>query len=228
MYSLVTKTQDNWKSRKSSELDKLNTSILFETDNKFGFPIVKSSEDFSCTDLLGFHLSKNLKTQDKDKAVHFFLDDYKFEQIWTRPRDFINSFRFYGNIVSPTFSVWTNQPYALNIFNMYRSRWCTRFFQECGVNVLVDCRWSNEESYDFVFSGIEKHSPVIINTVGTRYLDNRKMFVDGFEEMLRRIEPSKLYVYGEYMPVQFDKYFDEVTYYESFWKKQRDKMKERK
>ena len=63
-----------------------------------------------------------------------------------------------------------------------------------------------------------------MNTVGTKYLDNRKMFVDGFEEMLRRIEPSKLYVYGEVMPVKFDSYFDEVVYFESFWKKQRDKI----
>ena len=228
MYSLVTKTQDSWKSRKSGELDKLNTSMLFETDNKYGFPIVKSSENFVCTDLLGFHMSKNLKMSDRDKAVHFFLDDYKFEQIWTRPKDFINTFRFYGNIVSPTFSIWSNQPYALNLFNLYRSRWCTRFFQECGVNVLVDCRWLDENSYDYAFSGIERHSPVIINTVGTRYLNNRKLFIDGFEEMLRRIEPSKLYVYGEYMPVQFDKYFDEVIYYESFWKKQRDKIEEKK
>ena len=228
MYSLVTKTQDNWESRKSSELDRLNTSMLFETDNRYGFPTVRSSENFSCSDLIGFHLSKKMKSCDLGKAVHFFLDDYKFEQIWTRPRDFIHTFLTYGNIISPTFSIWSNQPYSLNLFNMYRSRWCTRFFQEFGINVLVDCRWSDESSYDYAFSSIEKHSPVIVNTVGTKYLDNRKMFVDGFEEMLRVVEPSKLYVYGEYMPLHFDKYFDEVTYFDSFWKKQRDKIKENK
>lgn len=59
-------------------------------------------------------------------------------------------------------------------------------------------------------------------------LANRKMFVKGFEEMLRQIEPSKLYVYGEYMPLDFSKYFDDVFYYESFWKKQRDKIKLKK
>ena len=228
MYSLVTKTQETWKSNKSGELDKLNTSMLFETDNKFGFPVVRSNEDFKCSDLIGFHLSKKLLESDKDKAVHFFIDDYKFEQVWTRPRDFIHSFLHYGNIISPTFSVWSNQPYALNVFNMYRSRWCTRFYQEFGINVLVDARWSDEASYEYCFSGIEKHSPIIVNTVGTKYLDNRKMFVDGFEEMLRVVEPSKLYVYGEYMPLHFDKYFDEVTYFESFWKKQRDKIEEKK
>lgn len=225
MYSLLTRTQENWKSQISSELDKLNTSILFETTDKFGFPIVSSSPDFECEDLLSFHLCKSMKIGNKDKAVQFFLDDYKFEQVWTRPNSFINTFKFYGNIVSPTFSIWSNQPYALSLFNMYRSRWCSRYYQEFGINVLIDCRWSDEDSYEYAFSGIEKNSPVIVNTVGTKYLDNRKMFIKGFYEMLRVIEPSKLYVYGEYMPIQFDKYFDNVTYYESFWKKQRDKIK---
>lgn len=225
MYSLVIKTQENWNSRKSSELDKLNVSCLFETDNKYGFPIVSTSKEFSAEDLIPFHTCKAMRKEDLNKAVHFFLDDYKFEQIWTRPRDFINLFQFYGNIVSPTFSIWSNQPYALNVFNMYRSRWCTRFFQEFGINVLVDVRWSDEKSYDFAFSGIEKNTPVIVNTVGTKYLDNRKMFRDGFYEMLKVLEPNKLYVYGEYLPVDFNKYFDDVIYFESFWKKQRDKIK---
>lgn len=223
-YSLLTKTQKSWLSNKSGELNKLNTDFLFETDNKFGFPEVCTSDDFIVKDLVGFHLSKNPKDFSHTNAVHFFLDDYKFEQIWTRPRDFTSLFQSYGGIISPTFSIWSNQPYALNLFNMYRSRWCTRYYQEHGVKVLVDVRWSDESSYDYAFSGIKKHTPVIVNTVGTKYLDNRKMFVSGFEEMLRVLEPNKLYVYGEYMPVDFDKYFDEVVYFESFWKKQRDKI----
>lgn len=77
----------------------------------------------------------------------------------------------------------------------------------------------------YCFSGIEKYTPVILNTVGTKLRANRQMFIDGFYEMLKRIEPSKLYVYGEYMPVKFDGYFDKVTYFDSFWAKQRAKIK---
>lgn len=54
---------------------------------------------------------------------------------------------------------------------------------------------------------------------------NRKMFVDGFYAMLKAIEPSDLYVYGEYMPINFERYFDSVTYFDSFWAKQRAKIK---
>ena len=228
MYSLILKTSDSWSASKSSEINKLNTDYLFETDNEYGFPVVKSSENFSAKDLVPFNLCKSKKKEDMDKAVHFFLDDYKFEQLWTRPVKYIELLKSYEGMISPTFSVWSNQPYALNLFNMYRSRWCTRFFQEFGVNVLVDVRWADKSSYDYCFSGIEKYSPVIVNTVGTKMLANRKMFIDGFDEMLRQIEPSKLYVYGEFMPLNFEKYFDDVIYFESFWKKQRDKIKLKK
>ena len=223
MYKLVTKSEANWNSNKSGDLNKLNTFCLFKTNDPYGFPEVKSNE-FNPIDLIPYHTCKKKKIGDREKTVHFFLDDYKFEQVWVNPKKYIELFQFYNGIISPTFSIWENQPYALNVFNMYRSRWITRFYQECGVKVLIDARWADKSTYDLCFSGIQKNSPIIVNTVGTKMLDNRKLFKDGFEVMLDRIQPSKLYVYGEFMPVKFDKYFSDVIYFESFWSKQRKKI----
>lgn len=227
MYSLVLKTSEKW-GRKSGDTNKLNTDYLFETDNEYGFPVVSTSKNFRAEDLIPFHVAKGQKKEDITKAVHFFIDDYKFEQLWSRPHVYIPMLRNYGNMISPTFSVWDNQPYPLNLFNMYRSRWCTRYFQEAGVNVLVDVRWAGKDTWDFCFSGIEKHTPVIVNTVGTRQVLNRKLFVNGFYAMLKEVEPSDLYVYGEYMPLPFERYFQTVTYFETFWKKQRDRIEVKK
>lgn len=225
MYSLEVKTSLNWRAKRSGDLNKLNTDYLFETDNEYGFPEVETSKDFSAEDLIGFNLCKKKREEDKNKAVHFFLDDYKFEPVWASPKKYIDLFRFYGNCVSPTFSVWDNQPMALNLFNVYRSRWFVRFLQEIGVNALVDVRWAGENSYDYCFSGIKKYSPVILNTVGLKRKDNRELFVKGFYCMIDRVQPQKLYIYGEVIPLRFEKYVDEVVYFESFWKKQRDKIK---
>lgn len=226
-YSLITKSQKNWSESKiSGNMNKLNTFCLFETNNKLGFPEVES-DIFNPNDLIPFHTIKKKLKGDKDKTVHFFLDDYKFEQLWSDPRKYIEMLSHYNGMISPTFSLWSNQPYALNLYNLYRSRWCTRFFQEVGIQVLVDVRWCDVPSYDYAFSGIKKHTPVIVNTVGTRSLDNRALFTNGFYEMLCRLEPSELYVYGEYMPLNFEQYFDKVTYFESFWKKQRDRIAEK-
>lgn len=226
-YSLVTKSSEKWQTNGSSELNKLNTFCLFETDNEFGFPEVTSNE-FTPTELIPFHMCKKQLKGDKEKGVHFFLDDYKFEQVWTSPTKYTKMFLYYGNIISPTFSVWENQPYALNLFNMYRRRWLARYYQECGVNVLLEVGWAEKDSYDYCFSGIEKGSKVILNTVGTRMIDNRRLFTEGYSEMLKRLEPSGLYVYGEFMPLDFNKDFNNVIYYPSFWAEKRDKINSKK
>ena len=223
MYSIVTKSQEKWGDKISGDLNKLNTFCLFETEDKYGFPEVKSNE-FTPVDLIPFHMCKNKKSSEQHKTVSFFLDDYKFEQVWSNPQKYTDILKFYEGMISPTFSVWSNQPHALNVFNMYRSRWCTKYYQEQGVNVLVDVRWADKSTYDLCFSGIKKNSPIIINTVGTKMIENRKLFREGFETMLEVVQPSKLYVYGEYMPVKFEDYFNDITYFESFWKKQRDKI----
>lgn len=219
-YALTTKSSENWKSNISGDLNKLNTFCLFDTDNEFGFPEVTTTLGFEPVDLLPFNEARRNKTN-REKTVHLFLDDYMFEPLWTNPRRYVDMLQFFNGMISPTFSIWSNQPYALNLFNMYRSRWITRFFQELNVPVLVDVRWADEDSYPYCFSGIAKNTHVIVNTGGTRNLENRKLFVKGFEPMLKALEPSKLSVYGEYMPVKFEDYFKEVTYYETFWAKRR-------
>lgn len=222
-YALITKSSENWKATKSGDLNKLNTNFLFETDNEYGFPVV-TSDDIEVEGLIPFHMSKKKLESDRHKAVHFFLDDYKFEPLWSSPSKYSGILTHYDAMITPTFSVWRNQPYALNLFNVYRSRWIARYYQEMGVKVLQDVRWADPDSYAYCFSGITKNRPIILNTVGTRGLHNRKIFLDGFKEMMKVLEPSKLYVYGEYLPVEFEKYFESVTYFDSFWKERRDKI----
>ena len=222
-YKLVTKSSNTW-NNSSGELRKLNQDNLYYTDNEYGFPIVKSSEGMNIQELIPFHMCKKKLVRDKDKTVHFFLDDYKFEVLWSNPTKCLEILKYYGQCISPTYSIWEMQPYALNLYNMYRSRWVTRYLQENDVKVLVDVRWADKSSYDYCFSGIERHSPVIVNTVGTKLKANRQMFIDGFEEMIVRLEPSELYVYGEYMPVNFEDYIDKVTYFPSYWSEKRKNM----
>lgn len=222
-YGIVTKSSQDWKNA-SGDLKKLNQDKLYYTNNEYGFPVVKSSEFMTIDKLIPFHMCKKKLVRDKDKTVHFFLDDYKFEILWSNPKKCLEILKYYGQCISPTYSIWEMQPYALNIYNMYRSRWVTRYLQENDVKVLVDVRWAGKDTYDYCFSGIERNTPVIVNTVGTKLKANRQMFIDGFEEMIVRLEPSELYVYGEYMPVNFEDYIDKVTYFPSYWAEKRKNM----
>ena len=77
-YGIVTKSSQDWKNA-SGELRKLNQDNLYYTDNEYGFPIVKSSENMHIEELIPFHMCKKKLVRDKNKTVHFFLYDYKFE-----------------------------------------------------------------------------------------------------------------------------------------------------
>lgn len=73
----------------------------------------------------------------------FYCWDEYFENWWHEPERYvarlINSGVKYA--VSPNYSQWPDQPQAANLWSLYRSRWITRYFQECGVKVIPDINW---------------------------------------------------------------------------------------
>lgn len=221
-YKILTKTSSKWEGNSTKNLYKLNQNFLFETEDEYGFPEV-CSDDFVPEKLIPFNMCKKMKVGDKDKTVHFYIDDYHFESLWSKPSRYLNILKYYKGVICPDFSVYSVQPKVMNMWNVYRNRWLTRYLQEHGINVILDVSWADESTYDYCFSGIQKHSAVCVSTVGTRLLENREMFVKGFEELIKRIEPKELYVYGEYMPLDFSKYCDTVHYYDSYWKEVRDR-----
>lgn len=86
----------------------------------------------------------------------------------------------------------------MQIWNVYRNRLLGQFWQSEGLNVIPTISWSDESSFDFCFDGIAKNSVVAISTVGSfKNEESKKMFYNGFKEMVKRLEPNKILVYGE-------------------------------
>lgn len=198
---------------------------MYYSDNKYGIPVVSSLETSIPVDLVGYNETLRPKKDDWEKTIHFFLDDYKFESVWSRPDQTLSRIKKIGRALTPDFSLYMDYPIALQIYNVYRNRWLGCYWQENDIEVIPTVSWSGEESFDFCFEGVEKHSTVAISTVGVRGKEVKENFILGFEEMIRRIEPKDLVVYGESMPIDFEKYVDNVHKYESFWAKRRENLK---
>lgn len=215
----------NWESLPGNS-DVLNLMKgMYYSDNKYGIPVVSSLEAKIPVDLVGYNETLRPKKADWEKTIHFFLDDYKFETVWSRPDHTLSRIKKIGRALTPDFSLYMDYPKALQIYNVYRNRWLGCYWQEHGIDVIPTVSWSDKESFDFCFLGVEKHSPVAISTVGVRGKEVKENFILGFEEMIRQIEPKELIVYGESMPIEFEKYVDNVHKYESFWAKRREKLK---
>lgn len=131
--------------------------------------------------------------------VHFFLDDYQFERVWNKPKKYIEKLKQYEGVLSPDFSLYTDYPLAVQIWNTYRNRWCGKYWQEHGIKVIPTIVWSNKNSYDFCFNGIEKNSTVAVSSVGV--LNDKeaiKLFKNGYKQMLYCLEPEHIIFYGQW------------------------------
>ncbi|MBQ9247409.1 MAG: DUF4417 domain-containing protein [Ruminococcus sp.] len=159
----------------------------------FDIPVIKK-ETINLKDiqLIGYDKISNA---DKTRIVHFFLDDYKFETIWNHPDERIDILSQFKAVLSPQFSLYSEMPMSLKIFNTFKNRWCGTYLQKRGVKVIPSLSWGEPDTFWFCFDGIEKGSVVAVSTVGLRKV--KELFLLGYQEMLRKINPSAIICYGK-------------------------------
>ena len=97
-----------------------------------------------------------------------------------------------------------DMPDAMQQWNRYRSAALGRYWAENGLTVVPALSWAQRSSYRFCFKGIPKHSTVATSTVGVaRDRDAQKVWHDGMREAMRRLEPSRVLLYGKNMGFDF-------------------------
>lgn len=180
----------------TSEEFRKNPLVLrnhFDGQGIFQLPLVKKSNvDLSNIQLLGYD---KLSNNQYEKIVHFFLDDYKFEAIWNNPDDRIERLSKYKAVISPQFSIYSDMPMSMKVYQTFRNRWCGAYLQSKGIKVIPSLAWGEPDTYWFCFDGIEKGSIVAVSTIGVR--KEKELFLNGYYEMLRKINPSAIICYGE-------------------------------
>lgn len=134
---------------------------------------------------------------DKNCFVHFYIDDYQFERLWNFPKRYLDILKEFAGVISPDFSMYLDMPQAQQIWNNYRSKLLASFLQNNGVSVIPNISWSDSNSFDFCFDGIPQNSVVAISTNGCINNYSSLYFLDGYNEMLKRLKPTKVLVYGK-------------------------------
>lgn len=177
-------------------------------DDVFGIPIIPKphfkSEELNQLRLIRFDQIKNDHGAHYNRMVHFFLYDYNFEKVWLNPNQYIEFLKPYKGILSPDFSMYTEMPLAMQLYNTFRNRWCGAYFAQQGLRVVPTVSWGNPDSFDFCFAGIEKGSVVAVSTYmfhkHGNHSDQKELFLNGYKELLHRIEPEYIICYSEPFP----------------------------
>lgn len=97
-----------------------------------------------------------------------------------------------------------------------------------GLRVVPTVNWGTKESFDFCFSGIEKGSIVAVSTYmfheHGNHADQKELFLNGYRELLKRIEPEYVICYSEPFP-EMEGNLIYIDYEMSSWRHMNDDIK---
>lgn len=73
-------------------------------------------------------------------TIGFYTEDWRFTELFSNPEGFLDWLQNYPSIkslVGPDYSCFPRAwPLVMNLYNVYKSRWCSRLWQEAGYNVI--------------------------------------------------------------------------------------------
>lgn len=164
---------------------------------KYGIPAIYPVTEYPECDFIPMNYAKTEK-HPESKTVHCFVDDYQFARFWNTPERYIPMLSRFRAVCSPDFSAYTDMPFAMQIYNHYRKHWTAAYWQIHGIAVYPTISWSDESSYEWCFDGEPVGGVVAVSSVGCcNDPDAKKLFLRGYDEMMKRLEPKWVIFYGK-------------------------------
>lgn len=177
----------------------LNLSYAqYDGVGEYDFPMMHHTHIDNLKDIpiQGFNFA--LKEEHPENVgVHFFLHDYQFERVWKYPDRYVDVLKKFAYVLSPDFSPYADMPKALQIYNVYRNRWCGRYWQDNGITVIPTFTMGDYDTFDFCADGIPKHSTIAISTMGEGRWGAYKNLYENWDRVLERLEPETILLYGK-------------------------------
>ena len=164
---------------------------LYESNNEFEIPnlLLEKQAGKLLLPLVGYgSIRRRLNAQ----TVHFYVDDYRFENIWKSPAKILTG--KISAVIEPNTSLFDTTPIAYGLHQIYKKRWIARYWQECGLKVYADLNVSSK-FWQYNRMGI----PDGYNAFATRGYAIRMKGLESELEIAREISGMKtpnLIVYG--------------------------------
>jgi hypothetical protein len=189
------KQQEQWAFEKNKNLGlELCPSAFF--GGRYGIPLIKKYTQDWPQHFITFSEIKRIGN--KDTGVATFDFDQVLNKLVSNPSLYVGRLSTYKCVCEPDLSIRLGDPLAIAIANTFRSHCTSYYLHQQGCEVIPTMKWSSPDSYEVCFSGYEKGGAVIVSTIGvTRDERSRMYFIRGFNEMLNRISPDSVGLYGD-------------------------------
>lgn len=196
-------------------------------DGYIELPPIKTSNQ-QCNKIIAFSKAMSKTWKDFDCWVMFYEHDVKFQRLWNNPRKYLNKLKKFKGIISPDFSIYRNMPLVMQQWNTYKGRALAVWLQNNGIEVIPNVRFNDERTYNFCFDGIEKFRTIAVGTHGCiKSRVDKDYFKKGLAELVKRLSPKTIIVYGAAPDDIFKVYKDagiEIISFESEFSKSRKQV----
>lgn len=153
-------------------------------------------ENLADIPIQGFNFAIKEKHPEKI-GVHFFLHDYQFERVWKYPDRYVDVLKKFAFVMSPDFSPYADMPRSLKIYNVYRNRWCGRFWQENGVRVIPTVTWSDDDSLKYCLDGVPKNGTIAVSSMGEGRWARWTQLKKAWPYVVGKLQPKQILLYGK-------------------------------
>lgn len=171
--------------------------------DRWQMPIIEPLQHITPTVMMAF--DEYVRKRPQECAVHCFKGDYLLERIWKRPIYYGQKFKSSLFVVSPDFSVSPFMPLPVLGYNLFRAKRVAQIWHNMGLRVIPTVIWASAETFDLCFDGLPRKSFLAISSVGTiKDSLSRIMFSNGLQEVIKRLEPIGLLLYGPIPRLGFD------------------------
>ena len=140
----------------------------------------------------------------KDAFMCFYEEDESFERVWIDAVAMVEKYYKMGwkGIVAPDFTIYDGDPAAIRLYNVYRNRWCARYWQEAGLNIIPNLGMPSpmmaREKYAWYHAGMPRSAPVVAVQCRSemRKSDRREKFAQGMKLAMEDFQPEQCIIYG--------------------------------
>ena len=161
-----------------------------------GYPVIQPTYEVpEQMEFTAFH--HITKKKPKHRAwVHFWMYDWLFERIWSRPEETMKFLKPHPGVVSPDFSMFMDIPVLVSKWNKYRNQWLGAYWQINGITVIPNIGWMGEDSYEWCFEGLPEKAVVAISTLGClQNKETREYFMKGYQAAIDALQPKLVLLY---------------------------------
>lgn len=184
--------------RHSTVNDAMKEFLIYGAElTKMGYPILPAVQTIpSNTVDFSESLSRKLKGH-KRLNVNFFVDDEKFERLYSAPDRYIEHLKCFESICGLDFSIDTQMPLVMQMWNKYRSMALDWYLTLQGIKVIPNVNIIPYKGREWLLDGLPKHSTLCCSTNGRVWSKGaREEFCDGFHEMCDRLKPTRVVIVG--------------------------------